>query len=103
MSLYPLSATGAFTFIGQAASGVFAGPTVPTYSPISRYVSVVSGMGSGVVRGVSGDQGNLFYHPFSLGNEVRTVIPEPGTGTLFGLGLVGLGAAATRLRRRRPA
>ena len=50
-----------------------------------------------------------FVHMFVLGNEVQiTLIPEPTTGVLLGLGLVGLGVYGTgrgswaRLHRPRP-
>lgn len=39
-------------------------------------------------------------HVFSLGNEVRTVVPEPGSGLLLAFGVTGL-ATAVRLRRWR--
>jgi hypothetical protein len=46
-------------------------------------------------------------HRFFVGNEVRTFVPEPATGTLVGLGLVLMGfvggsrGAAARARRAR--
>lgn len=46
-------------------------------------------------------QGGSFHHVFFIGNEVRTVVPEPTTGTLLGLGLLGLAGAASRKRRLR--
>jgi hypothetical protein len=38
-----------------------------------------------------------FVHRLQLGVEVRTVVPEPATGTMLGLGLLGIGMA-TRAR-----
>ncbi len=52
--------------------------------------------------------GGPYYHTFTLGNEVRTVVPEPGTAALLGLGLLlGLaggsrGLAARARGSRRP-
>jgi len=45
-------------------------------------------------------------HTFAIGNEVRTVVPEPTTATLLGVGLLALalgggGAAGARRQRRR--
>ena len=41
-------------------------------------------------------------HAFTIGNEIRTVVPEPGIDALLSLGLLGLAAGgATRARRRR--
>ncbi len=47
----------------------------------------------------------LFVHDFTVGNELRTFVPEPDTGALVGLGLVLIGfvgasrGAAPRNRR----
>lgn len=40
---------------------------------------------------------------FAFGNEVRTVVPEPSTATLFGLGLLALGGACGGIVCRRRA
>ena len=44
--------------------------------------------------------GRAFRHTYELGNEVRTYVPEPGTGMLLALGLAGL-AGSVRLGRKR--
>ncbi len=54
------------------------------------------------------DAGQLFVHDFTIGNEIRTLVPEPSIALLLGLGVLGLGlmasglgAARSRRRTRR--
>jgi hypothetical protein len=66
-------------------------------------VSVTYGAGTGGVKGrIGGASGVHFTHSFTVGNEVRTLVPvpEPGTGFLLGMGVTVL-AAAGRLGRSR--
>ena len=112
-----VSAYGNFSGTPAAASGPSAGALVANqvlftsgYYGYMFFTAFTDPFQYGFVYGYSGNDGNRFTHNFTLGNEVRvTVIPEPATGTLFGLGLVGLGVYAAgrgssaRLRRRGPA
>jgi hypothetical protein len=68
--------------------------TNPNFAKFSFSVAGGTGVGNFDATGL------LFNgapsHTFTLGNEVRTPVPEPSMGSLLGLGLLGLGL----IRRR---
>ena len=99
----PVSAAGSFTAVVPAFSGTGGGFTVPTVVAFARSFAAIGGFGSGLLAHVSMPAGAPVTHSFLLGAEVRTAVPAPAAGPLVGLGLIGLGAAAVRSRRRRPA
>jgi hypothetical protein len=114
-----LSRFGTGLLLGRFYNGLAfsKGNLHPTAEPteglyVRRWFGVYTGgTGFGRVEGYSGWKKGAGYathlpitHEFTLGNEVRTLVPEPGSGSLFGLGLAaGLGTAAVRARRRRRA
>ena len=108
---------GAFRGVPVAASGPnptalvanqILSPTGGFYGYLTYNLSA-TGYRQGYVVGYTGNDGMLFTHSFTLGNEIRTVVPEPATATLLGLGLLVLGVVAAgggtsaQLRRRGPA
>jgi hypothetical protein len=71
------------------------------------YVAVAGGLGSGSVfpaiyNYISSGSYSTFYasHIFTLGNEVRTDVPEPTTGLLLYAGIFGVIAAGGTTARR---
>jgi hypothetical protein len=69
-----------------------------TLSALFAYfgVSINSGVGTGYLSNYIYTSAYTSYlQTFTLGNEVRTLVPEPGTAMLLGLGLAGLGLTAS--------
>ena len=95
---YPLY----LSYYGSAASGTKPnGALVPTLSALANPMFLSGTTGSANFIHVTGLSSGYAAHTFVLGNEVRTVVvPEPSTGALVALGLVGLVGTAARSRRR---
>ena len=105
---------GDFTVLAlrtQSTGNPFGASGYPVPLPLIRahldLFDLEAGVSFGTVTG-STLVGGSFDHRFTIGSEVRTLVPEPGTATLLGLGLLGLGLVATSrgatsraLRRRR--
>ena len=105
------------TLVFAAADGTVGIPPISGMSggaalfAVHFTASAITGSGSGHVAGQAGivtGPAFSFTHIFFIGSEVRTLVPEPGTATLLGLGLLGLGCVAggggvtaRALRRRR--
>ncbi len=71
------------------------------------YFYLAGGVGSGSVFpaiynyiSISSYSTAFASHTFTLGNEVRTVVPEPGTGLLLYLGLLGTAVVGHTAARR---
>jgi hypothetical protein len=102
---------GGFPIIGVSGTTPPFGGTVTLFSggfqALYRTDLVLGSVHSArvVVRGTTAPGPIAFAtHYFTIGNEVRTPIPEPGTAGLLGLGLLGLtgfASACARARRSR--
>ena len=94
----------AFSFSGQAFSGnpFFPAPPgsgLPTILLLARGGFISGGTGDFFNIALAGAGGIASWN-LILGNEVKTVVPEPATGSMLGLGLMGLAGAAAAARRR---
>ena len=87
--------------------GSFTGTAFPLifFSNLPVTISFVANFGAGsgnlIVHLSTFAPPNTYIFPFTLGNEVRTFIPEPSTAPLSGLGLLALSGYAARRRARR--
>ncbi len=85
---------GPFQPIGAVVSN---GNSVTAYWTFFTFAAPTRGYSTNVVRGSipccdpCPDCGTPVTHGFTVGNEVRTFLPEPTTGALLGLGLVLVG------------
>ena len=88
-------------FLTNVSAGVGGSGPIPSLFAFRVYADPTAG-GAGRVFGLTPGPGSFttVLADFVIGNEVRSVVPEPGTGLLLGLGLLGVGATATRSYRR---